>query len=195
MSDTEEIPETTAVVDDAWSMKIPKFSAEDNPNGMIEESSFATLFPKYREKYLRDVWPLVQKTLAENHNLKAELDVIEGSMVVKTTRKCWDPFVIIKARDMLKLLARSVPYEQAIKGNSPKEKNYRNLNSILHLFVLDEISALDRGNQFSTFILLSFHSGIISDIGDWFFQVAHNAFIKSNSLSFTLRLLSSSLLS
>ena len=123
MSDTEEIPETTAVVDDAWSMKIPKFSAEDNPNGMIEESSFATLFPKYREKYLRDVWPLVQKTLAENHNLKAELDVIEGSMVVKTTRKCWDPFVIIKARDMLKLLARSVPYEQAIKGNSPKEKN------------------------------------------------------------------------
>ena len=122
MSDTEEVPETTAVVDDAWSMKIPKFSAEDNPNGMIEESSFATLFPKYREKYLRDVWPLVQKTLVENHNLKAELDVIEGSMVVKTTRKCWDPFVIIKARDMLKLLARSVPYEQAMKGKLIKKK-------------------------------------------------------------------------
>ena len=115
MSDTEE-PQETVVVDDAWSMKIPKFTSEDNPNGMIEESSFATLFPKYREKYLREVWPLVQKTLSENHNLKAELDVIEGSMSVKTTRKCWDPFIIIKARDMLKLLARSVPYDQAIKG-------------------------------------------------------------------------------
>ena len=103
------------VVDNAWGMKIPKFAPEDNPNGMIEESSFATLFPKYREKYLREVWPLVQKTLAETHNLKAELDVIEGSMSVKTTRKCWDPFIIIKARDMLKLLARSVPYEQALK--------------------------------------------------------------------------------
>merc|ERR1711963_905899 len=116
MSDTEEQePMETGVVDNAWGMKIPKFAPEDNPNGMIEESSFATLFPKYREKYLREVWPLVQKTLAETHNLKAELDVIEGSMSVKTTRKCWDPFIIIKARDMLKLLARSVPYEQAIK--------------------------------------------------------------------------------
>lgn len=87
---------TTAVVDDAWNMTLPKFNPEDNPHGMIEESSFATLFPKYREKYLREVWPLVQKTLAENHNLKAELDVIEGSMVVKTTRKVYDPFIIMK---------------------------------------------------------------------------------------------------
>merc|ERR1711963_253165 len=116
MSDTEEQePMETGVVDNAWGMKIPEFSKEDNPNGMIEESTFATLFPKYREKYLREVWPIVQKTLSERHNLKADLDVIEGSMTVKTTRKVWDPFIIIKARDMLKLLARSVPYEQAIK--------------------------------------------------------------------------------
>ena len=62
---------------------------------MLEESRFATLFPRYREKYLREVWPLVQAKLQE-FALKAELDVIEGSMTVMTTRKCWDPYIIIK---------------------------------------------------------------------------------------------------
>ena len=60
----------------------------------------------------REAWPLVQAKLAE-FKLKAELDVIEGSMTVMTTRKCWDPYIIIKARDMIKLMARSVPFEQA----------------------------------------------------------------------------------
>jgi ribosomal RNA assembly protein len=93
---------------------VPEFKKEDNPHGLAEESSFATLFPKYREKYLREAWPLVQKALAE-YNLKAELDAIEGSMSVRTTRQTWDPYIIVKARDMIKLMARSVPYEQALK--------------------------------------------------------------------------------
>jgi len=95
-------------------MKLPEFRKEDNPHGLVEESSFATLFPKYREKYLREAWPLVKNSLSE-HGIKAELDVVEGSMLVKTSRKTWDPYIILKARDMIKLLARSVPLEQALK--------------------------------------------------------------------------------
>jgi len=115
MSDKEEPSDVqSGPVENAWAMKIPEFTEKDNPSGMLEESKFATLFPKYREKYLREVWPLVNAKLAE-FNLKCELDVIEGSMTVMTTRKCWDPYIIIKARDMIKLMARSVPFEQACK--------------------------------------------------------------------------------
>lgn len=51
-------------VPDGW--KEPAFTREDNPKGLLEESSFATLFPKYREAYLKECWPLVQKALGEH---------------------------------------------------------------------------------------------------------------------------------
>jgi ribosomal RNA assembly protein len=97
---------------DKW--KVEPFAAEDNPNGLLEESSFAVLFPQYREKYLKEIWPLAKKEMSRL-KIIAELDLIEGSMTVKTTRQTYDPYSIIRARDFIKLLARSVPYQQAVK--------------------------------------------------------------------------------
>ncbi len=85
------------------------------PGGrLLEESSFATLFPKYRENYLRQVWPVVTKAL-DAKKIACELNLIEGSMTVRTTSKTSDPFIILKSRDLLKLLARSIPVAQALK--------------------------------------------------------------------------------
>ncbi|KAG8467762.1 hypothetical protein KFE25_006814 [Diacronema lutheri] len=98
---------------DRWA-PIP-FTKEDNRAGhLLEESSFAVLFPQYREKAIREAWPHVTRALKEVH-IACTLDLIEGSMTVSTTRKTWDPFIIIKARDLIKLLARSVPHQQAVR--------------------------------------------------------------------------------
>ncbi|KAI5093804.1 KRR1 small subunit processome component-like, partial [Silurus meridionalis] len=99
-------------VPDGWAE--PVFTRDDNPRGLLEESSFATLFPKYRESYLRECWPLVQRALGELF-ISATLDLIEGSITVSTTKKTFDPYAVLRARDLVKLLARSVPFEQAVR--------------------------------------------------------------------------------
>ena len=102
---------------------------------LVSESSFATLFPKYREVYLKECWPLLSNLLKTDHvsfmfslcllqfltvficqqGIKAQLDVMEGSVTVATTKETKDPYSIIKARDCVKLICRGVPYPQAIK--------------------------------------------------------------------------------
>ncbi|KAF3438275.1 hypothetical protein FNV43_RR21036 [Rhamnella rubrinervis] len=97
---------------DRWAVE--KFDPSWNEGGMVDVTSFSTLFPEYRGKYLQDAWPSVKSALKE-FGISCELNLVEGSMTVSTTRKTRDPYIIVKARDLIKLLARSVPAPQAIK--------------------------------------------------------------------------------
>lgn len=126
MSNTEEtLTTTTATTEEApqqqqqsaiASWKDKPFTKEDNPTGLLEESSFATLFPKYREKYLQDSWPEVTRVLKEKLGVRCELDLVEGSMTVRTTKKTYDPYAILQARDIIKMLSRGVPVPQALRA-------------------------------------------------------------------------------
>ncbi|CAJ1030883.1 Krr1 KH1 domain containing protein, putative [Leishmania lindenbergi] len=95
---------------------VPALKPEDVPGGAccVDETTFATLFPSYLESYIKSIWPAVEELL-EQHQLVGRLDLMEGSMAVATTRRTWDPYAIVDARDFIKLLARNVPLAQAQK--------------------------------------------------------------------------------
>lgn len=81
--------------DDIDKWKIEPFKPEDNAGGAFtEESRFSTLFPKYREAYLKGSWKFITNTLAK-HGIGCELDLTEGSMTVWTTLKTYDPAAIL----------------------------------------------------------------------------------------------------
>lgn len=63
---------------------------------------------------MKQAWPLVTKAL-EKRGVACTLDLVSGRMEVKTTRKTFDPAAILDGRDLIKLLSRSVPVQQAIK--------------------------------------------------------------------------------
>lgn len=58
---------------------------------------------------------LVLRCIHRLQGIACTLDLVHGSMSVRTTRKAYDPYIILKARDLIKLLARGVAVTQAVK--------------------------------------------------------------------------------
>jgi ribosomal RNA assembly protein len=81
---------------------------------LLEESKFKVLFPHYREKYITDNWDRITKKF-EPLGIDVDADYKDGVLTVRTTDNTWDPVAILNARDCVKLIARSVPIEQAFR--------------------------------------------------------------------------------
>lgn len=97
----------------SW-LKGGAYTEEDNPNGLSDHSDFIILFPQSREQYLKENFASIESTLSGSpYFLKTTLNAKDGKLVVETTDKTFDPFVIFKGRDYLHLLARGVTIQQA----------------------------------------------------------------------------------
>ena len=55
---------------DKWTFE--KIKPENVKGPFMEESSFVVMFPRYREKYIKDCWAIVLKSLKES-GIKVEL--------------------------------------------------------------------------------------------------------------------------
>ncbi|TBU07039.1 Krr1/Pno1-like rRNA processing protein [Hamiltosporidium tvaerminnensis] len=89
-----------------------EFNEKDFKHNFLEQSEFTVMWPRYREEYLKTNEKLLQEKLQE---IKLSLDInySERYFTVSTTNKTRDPYIIIKGRDMLKLIARGMNLNEA----------------------------------------------------------------------------------
>lgn len=81
---------------------------------VVSKTHFQIIYPKYQEKKIKESWKIIKKTL-NSLFISSKLELFSGSISITTTKLTKDPFCIMKARDFLKLISRSVPTEQAAK--------------------------------------------------------------------------------
>jgi len=91
---------------------VPKWNKGDWRGKFVETSTFTDKYPKYQSKYISDSLPIM-KTLLKGHGIKIKNIDEKQELHVETTDDTWDPYSIVKARQFIELICRSMPVERA----------------------------------------------------------------------------------
>ena len=87
------------------------FDGDDN--FFDETYVFKTLVPPRINEKIREAWPEIRKNL-KDLGIDAILDLVENNMIAKSTPEMDRRMDILRARDLLMLLARGFPHKQAL---------------------------------------------------------------------------------
>jgi len=111
MSDDEDIEDVQQETKlDPWQL-IP-FAKGDMKNSLVDESSFSLLAPRELLPEIAANFPSMESALK---NLGVQVKLTDQKLEVMTTKDTWDPYAIIKARDLVRLVARGMKLEVALK--------------------------------------------------------------------------------
>lgn len=80
----------------------------------LEASTFEVIFPKHRAVYLQSVVEYILKA-CDAKKILFEIDYDNCTMKVSTTDRTRDPYIIIKANELIQLLGKGVELEHAVK--------------------------------------------------------------------------------
>jgi ribosomal RNA assembly protein len=90
------------------------FKEKDFCKPIAEDNKFKVLFPSYREKYIEQTSSYIKMAL-ERKKLSCEIDLKEKLIEISTNKKTRDPYIFIKGCDFIKLVAKCVEVEVAMK--------------------------------------------------------------------------------
>jgi len=91
---------------------VPKWNKGDWKGKFVEKSEFKDKYPKYLMKYISESLPIMKEVL-KTYGIKIGNDDKNNELSVETTDETWDPYSIVKARQFIELVCRSLPVERA----------------------------------------------------------------------------------
>ncbi|OQS54821.1 dbe [Ecytonucleospora hepatopenaei] len=82
-------------------------------HSFVETSVFEVIFPKIRFNYIKSIQNFIEKVLKEK-KIGFEVNFDTCTMKVFTTSATRDPYIIIKANELIQLLSKGMSFEECV---------------------------------------------------------------------------------